>query len=643
MKLATNALLGVLWTTGLSGCTIFYEPSLLPSDGGMDGQLEGGPDGGLDGGPDAIATEIDCEDGVDNDGDKLVDCNDYDCSYLEACCQMQDGSDVVIEPWDMGTANWDVFGPAPEVSNNRVTLRAGTTTMIWKTCAVADLGLYGTFSFQPEVVPGSDCDAQFVSLGFTTAAAPSADARLPSEIEVRVNGCGRYQVLRGNTVTQSYAPSTPNGLVRFRVTPGTVANDAVMRATISIEEAGVETALAEGLPFISRDEMLDQEACGGLGRGLRLFVRGSRSDQRMGLDGIEFSSAQCANPSQFVRSDLGGSAQFDVSAINPGETWSAGGIGSPSLLPFVGTANWWLLYDATPDPRQIADFHAIEFGIGRASSTSAPGWEPRSAPIANAITPPQSCLDIDCREKVKYRDPFGFDGVIAYTREQSGTPAVVVETYDLSGALTLKSPLVSSADTQFAGLQAPACPDGVSQPTFARVPFTGAIAQYWLLFTCHIGDARTIAYQLIKQEEDAFVIEGSGGLLFGTAELAVPYAAGGIESPEIIVEKGQDPDAIYRLWFIARNRSQRRSVALAQWQPTQVTDPPDFVLFPGNPVLESSDAEANCGAGCKLESLAVARDVDQLRFLLAQSVNVFDAVNYRIVSLEQNWSRPQWP
>lgn len=638
--------LGMALLAGLfAGCTIFYEPTLEPSDGGTDSRVEAGPDGGLDGGPDAIVTERECDDGLDNDGDKLVDCNDYDCSYLEACCQMQSGTEVVDEPWTEGTTHWDVYGSTPEVSSNRINLRAGSTALVWKECTVADLGLYGTFSFQPEIAPGDNCEAQYISLGFATAREPDVNTQFRSEIEVRVNACGRYEVLRGSTrLTQiPIAPINPTGLVRFQITPGTLGGEEVMRATISLDDGVQEQVLVEGLPFMSRDEMLDIDACGGLGRGLYLFIEGTRSDQRMSLDGIEFSTAQCANPSQFVRADLGGSAQFDVSDVNPGPAWSAGGMGSPTLLPFGSSGNWWVLYDATPDPRQIAEFHPLVFGLGRASTTST-GWDPRTAPIADENNEPESCQEKDCRNLTSYRDPFIFDGVIAYTRTVGGRPSIVMETYGLSGALNLRDAVLTAEDTTFVGLDAPACPDGVSQPTFARVPFTSpAITQYWLFFTCHNEEKRSLGYQLVQQQDDIFSVSGSGGVLFGADGIGQGYAAGGIESPEIMVEYGEEPHAVYRLWFIARDQAQRRSVALAQWQPSQLNDPPDFVLFPGNPVLEASDSEADCEAGCKLESLAVARDTDQLRFLLAQSVNAFGEVTYRIISLEQNWSRPTWP
>ena len=53
----------------LEGCTLFYEPTFSPSDGAIEAGPDATPDGGLDAGP---RTELNCEDGEDNDSDGLI-------------------------------------------------------------------------------------------------------------------------------------------------------------------------------------------------------------------------------------------------------------------------------------------------------------------------------------------------------------------------------------------------------------------------------------------------------------------------------------------------------------------------------------------------------------------------------------------
>ncbi len=636
-----------------SGCTVFYEPTYTPPDGGTDGQLEAGPDGGMDAGPDAVRTEINCEDGNDNDNDGLVDCNDYDCSHIAACCGEQNEDIEVNEPWDIVSrfANWDVKGATPVIERaGEMSFVGGRTAMRYvrdDDCVTADLGLFGYVQFKPRLSAGEGCEDDFASAGFTVASQPGSGPSYATEIRVTVNACGEYDVLRGNTslLAGTYKPADPNQTINFAITPSTEGSEEVMRVTVTASGLAEQTVLVEGIAFIDRDKMLEPQGCADKGRGLRLVLEGQAASNPMKVGQVHFTAAQCANPGQFAAEELGGSAQFDVSDVNPTGTWAAGGLGSPTLEEESG--DWQVLYDATPDPRQIAEFHPIDFAIGRSAATTIPSWDPSAggAPISEPLDPPESCQAVNCMNEIKYRDPFVFGGVIAYTRDTPEGPQIGIEPYrHTRSSLQLGPPILTADDTRWTAEQPPVCPDGVSQPTFAKLPFNQQTEQYWLFFTCHSGDERSIAYQRVSDEGDNFVLSGTGGKieLVGKGGHAGTYALGGIESPEVIVEYGTAPNVVYRLWFIARDRGQRRSIGLAQWQPNG-SEPPNFIPFPGNPVLQASDPEAMCGSGCKLESLAVARDQDKIRFLLAQSVNVFGEVSYQIVSLIQNWSRPQWP
>ncbi|MBL8953160.1 MAG: hypothetical protein JNK82_20450 [Myxococcaceae bacterium] len=99
-------------------------PDAGPGDAGMMMTTDGGSDGGTDAGmpplcvPMPELTDVACSDGVDNDCDLRVDCNDVGCAGLTRDCTVASCGRMGTQSWSCATRTWSAcaIDPAAEAT-----------------------------------------------------------------------------------------------------------------------------------------------------------------------------------------------------------------------------------------------------------------------------------------------------------------------------------------------------------------------------------------------------------------------------------------------------------------------------------------------------------------------------------------------
>jgi hypothetical protein len=664
----------------LAGCTIVNapDPDKLRFDGGLDGGEDGGPDadadfdGGRDAGDggdggDGGSPEI-CTNDLDDDGDGLVDCEDFDCASDReegGCCDNDEPVstlDVVSWPSDLD-ADWDAsrrvdgapLFPRVEGGRLRFEFSDDPHAVVYEQCVPLGLGA----TLRADFRPGGDtttCDGEgrcrhFAALVLSPVAEQRLPRRLAAELAITMHASGRLDISQDATLlaTTNLDP-LPTTFYVVDVELLVDVDDAgrgVLRVNVRVSRSGVQVFPAGGgtwsAPLISlRNLLFDRAACAD-SAGLRFAIEGAGN----GVEVATTSAAKlaCTNPSEFLRRELDPLTSGDVPGVvtasldfdDPARTprWADEALMSASLLGVGDTdPTWHVAAEATNDQPELVTTARVGWSIGYAfeSTWNVDTWSDASqGPILGAR--PASCLDGTCSDpRPAAREPHLFvasDEVnVVYAAERG-----ITERFEVRFAREVTTSALTSTLLLEPTTGEPEC-DSLRDP--AIVPRVGVEDAYWLFFTCERAGRSSIRLRGLEV--------GLGGLeptdepsveILASEDLG-DFARDGVRSPEPVL----DGD-VYRVWFLGLDDVAGPSVGVALGSPKSVGAPPELVPYPANPILRSEDPPfADC-LGCTLEGIAVARHpdrVDRLRFLVTRRVPlVGGGRRFELTALDQTW------
>lgn len=663
----------------LAGCGLLgeFDPDLLRRDGGVDA----GPDGGIDAGP----LEEDCSVDGDEDGNGLADCDDFACVGVPRCCDADDPVDIV-EDWEDLDA-WTVLPSAdpepPEREPGRLTgFGVGTIprAVRRKQCVPMVAGLAIDAAFAPQrdgACVGSDpCDAGLV---LTAARDMTEGARLLDELSVRATRGGRVDVRQGGVVVAE-GPQIPVGQevdVAIVVGPGFDADDRpVLVATVSAAVGDQEpVSLVEGFPVTPLEDLVAEGIDCSDTPGLYVAVEGRGAQVEVAPLTLEVQA--CLNPSLWEHPVIAEDV-LTLDRLAPGGWAGGGGLLAPALAVSVtgeepDPLRFDLLFEGTDVPPDLEADTRVGYALGHGVAMGDQGWgdgwafAPDPAPKAGDChpsclgDPPTGCTVSDCPDAPSYREPAAHPLLDSEGALQLLSVAWAVELDPASRAhglgavvsfpLQPETPFVPPAEVltpetlATAGEDLAPC-DSLRQPALAPAE-PGDVGRRWLFFTCQRSGAADEIRAVTLSPSMVFQ-PGTEVLVLDPGDPAVaPHGAGGVSSPEVLVDFSDGDRATVRLWYLARPvPGAPASLALAQGGGSDAPedgDPgtavPALVPYPGNPVLRPDDPVlGDCPGECTLEGAAVARRPDvagRLRFLLARRLDAEGEVSYELQPLEQ--------
>ncbi|MBX3247065.1 MAG: hypothetical protein KF901_07785 [Myxococcales bacterium] len=688
----------------LTGCTILNapDPGLLEQDGGVDAGDGGDPDASdasdaSDAGdadpPDARPREI-CNNGVDDDGDGLVDCEDFDCaSDPDANCCVPD---VVVPPlvdqgpWPMDLARWQ---PAletrrPLVEGGRITRFEGIDpfAIVYDECVPLALGARVRASFRalgptPAAMCDGDgrCDA-LAALVLSPVDTQRVGRRLLDELAITFHASGRVEITQAGALVAEPVALAPSPAQDYSVDLTLTADvDAAGRAALaaSLRVTLTGTTLLEwrGTILEQRNLVTEPGAPCEAVPGLYLAVEGRGVGVEVG-PGFRVDPLDCTNPSQFTREgrpltagEVLGTPTASLGFDEPPHEaprqprWASEALRSSALLahPCVSpaptsSACWHVLVEATNDQPELSTTARVGWSIGYAqelendASWSRVRWRHgREDPWFGPA--PASCLDGSCTPSAAAREPHAF----ALRAAGSTVPAVVFarermtsERFDLHYR---RLDGFSDSALVHAAADEPDC-DSLRDPAVApRVVDLDAPEpdDYWLFFTCMKDGARSTLRAIAARRIDGFeVVPGARSVEVLTSDDLGLFARDGVRSPEPIFDAYVEPTPdgpvtryVYRLWFLGLDDVAGASVGVAVGQQAVDGELPRFVPYPANPILTRLDRAFEDCAGCTLDGVSVARhgaSPDRLRFLVTRRVPMpAMGRRFELVALDQPW------
>jgi hypothetical protein len=669
--IAASRLIAFVLLLAAGGCSLLAAPdAVIPNEPDVGSRDGGGIDGGPhDGGPMdgcVASTELACGDGIDNDCDGLVDCVDYDCAARPQCCS---GGGTTTEFDWTNLTGWrpvPAGGFSPQTRDNRlVSFGDDVAAIVRSACQPMELGMQIETTFYPH---GTGESFAAIVLTPTDERASNTD-RLLDDLAVTVNQQGDV------TVTQAGAPLAPPILgfagvdealgVTVSITPGLAEEQPAMLATVEIRRNGADATLVlDAHPFLRRTDLIRAPGCERVS-GLHVGLEGSAAGVHLGT--FRQSGLACADPSHFEAPPSGEdrvlvSQPAPAAFLNLGlGPWAGGGAAAPALVASKVNAassdiRWDVFVDAADVDRRVELINDIGFSIGH--SVSSDSWELWNAPPAPVLgschpscvgMPPVGCTAMCGVPSVREPSVIGVmnsDNVLSEL-----LVAAAQRTPEPPFAYTLVfAATVPPDDTSWAPrpvIFAEAMCDSYRHPSLVPAGPRAVDHGYWLFFTCEkSGDVSEIHAARLQSTG---AIAAQPVPVLRAADLGA-YAAGGVSAAEVLMQfrtSGSTFDAVYRMWFVARDRGGARvTVGVAQAQvtsQTSVPDPPAFAAYPANPVLPSAAVLGEPCSDCRLTGLAAAQlpeDVHRVRLLVARSVNTAMGLRYELVPMEQDWGDP---
>ncbi len=650
-----------LWWTG---CSIFNAPDrdLIPNDGGLDAMPDGGPgDGGPDGGP---VGEQNCQNGIDDDGDQLTDCADFDCIAQPECCAEGQKGFFAAE-WDRTTLN-EQWLSAPSAAlprrNSEQTMLVEfepddvPRSIIARECIPLATGAELRFRITPQGNRSCDDDCrEYTAIVWTPVTNMQSGASLLRELAIEIAPNGQLRVTRGNDVVPTPALTlTPLLEHEFtvQIAPGLRSGGRpTLLASISFRAIGggdQTVSVLDEFAFTDQDQLLlESPGCEGVA-GLRVAIEGVGESAHVGE--FEVDTKRCVNPSQFQRPAVGSRTLMSGSSdLGFSDTWSAEGLGAPTLVSSLsGSAvRWDLMVESTDVDPDLGNSARIGYALGHAQTTV---WD--SVPWTGGDDPklgddPPSCLVAPCPDGlVSLREPHllarlnsgSMLSALSLTFAREVDASTCTDCFDIHVAASVPFAPATAVMSSMPLVQRAQVPgDCRSLRDPSAVP-AGDDTGYWVFFTCErLGQPSEIhaifaaADWTVDPDRHQIVIRG---------DQIGAFAEGGVRGPEALVET-RDNTATLRLWFVSRSRAGETSFSFAQAQAeSPIASLPALEPYPGNPVLRANAAAfGGCpGDDCPLHSLAVVRDAEQnstLRFVVARRVNTNSATSYELVPLEQ--------
>lgn len=666
----------------LPACSLLNHPAALPappSDAGVT-DAEGldagdaGDGGNVDGGPVCRAREV-CFNGpsVDDDCDEATDCADLDCANAAACCDDGTGAALFTENWGAATfeVNWS-FAAADMAST--FTLSDGALTSFnadgrvrslmpsdgARRCVPLALGARIEVVLDATRCSTIACTDEAAVL-LTGADSPASGVALAADLRVGAGHDGALRVTSGSTSLLPVAASLAvGGRVVIEISPSARDGVAVLAARVLTGAVGSEAVVVADGAFIAQSLL---RACPG-GPGLAIAVEGRGSTVTVGR--LSVTPLACTNPRLF----MAGGNVVTTANVGASDGWTSGGIAAPALLPEMDIEH--LFYDATNVERDLESIAPIDFAIGAADGASFTAtWNPllgSDGVVGHAYvgTTPPACTTPPCTPGRSVREPTAsanylddvIDGtthVLAFARESAASSDVfAIEYVDApvrnDQPVTVLPSMLVEPSTDCSSVRDPALAQA------GAVPSDGL----WLFYTCERG-AEESTIRAVALELTAGVL----GPISGTdVEVIAPgigvYAEGGVESPAALVRVREMslpefPERILavRLWFVARGRDGRRSLALAEGQigvpaPSAPASTPIPVLAPyaANPLMYGDAAVLGaCDGDCDVRDVGIGRLPSEtvLTVLVARRVDrTAGGTEWQLVPLVQTLEARWW-
>jgi hypothetical protein len=662
----------------LAGCSLINDPDWnddtppLPDQGMdlgvVDADMGPPPDGGDDMGTDMGPPTEMCGNGIDDDGDGLEDCADFDCLDDPGCCG--EGVELVdVTEWNTTEINRTLRLPTADpptisTSGGRITRFDPDRTAAVMIPECLPLALGATIRADLYVQPspdGFDCDSggqceQFVQLVLAPAPDIGVAGELLDELSLRVYPGLRVEVRRTGEVLESWQLDLAGDRLDVLIELAPALDEAmvpVLQATVSFPYG--EETYGYTTDAIRLGDLLNEPGCEEVA-GLYLALQGQGTDA--GAVGDLFAGTlSCPNPAQFAPpTDAQPLTRVELDWDEPTDgVFSEGGIESPTLVSEGDAADlyWHVLASGSNDQLELEDGDfRVGHAIGHAISSfwNQPSWLLSSEGVRYGDDPP-SCISMpaSCPSDPigSVRDPFlldigGGNGIYAFAKEI--TPFELPHgIYIDVGALNVTDPLDP------AEVLTPADVGGGSECVSLRDPAliaTGDDDHYWLFYTCEQGGGRaTIRAALL----DFF---GSISVEPGTdAEVLAPedvqsFGSVAVRGPEPLVAPGEERDVI-RVWFIGQDLDSNAAIGVAIADVKDLsttTTAPALTPYPANPVLLPTDRALGCDTReCKIYGFAVTDSPDEtraglLRMLVARRVQVPGAGRFfDLFPLEQAW------
>lgn len=652
-----------------SGCSLLFDP---------DTSFFEPRDGGTDQGP--RNPEV-CDNDVDDDGDQLADCDDFDCEGHPHCCQ--GGAIVLDETWSAAdlTTTWALLPSGAPALPDRETVGANTLltsfgagdepkALLWRSCAplVTGLDLRAQFSPRGDLLscPEAGACPEFAALVLSPATDMTPGNRLLDELALTVYANGHIALTQsGQSVATFDIQPRQHVAVSIGLGPSFDArNRAIIQAqvTLTVTETTDEVVLADSWNFTLQEQLLAGNPCTEE-PGLRLAIEGQGDSVH--VYPLEAQSRSCVNPGHFeppMSSDQ--PLRYDdlgfVPVGLPAPSFAEGAIGSPSISHAyndIGTTTRWdLMVEGTNLDPNAALYTHVGYALGHAASTSwnTVPWSSSESPKLGD-DPPGCTTESGCDALRSVRDPYLLptlaSGILskqslAFARELD--PIVTGERGIYALHIAPMMPLSPAVPLSYDPSTLVVAPADLAGCRSLRDPAVlAAGAGYWLLYTCERASLgpRIEALRLGGDFKPVAPLDRAI-LLDSETQALGSYAEAGVYGAEPLLETRNGNERIW-LWFIATAIGGRRTVGLARSadQIDLTNGFPAMSVYPANPILDPEHPLlGRCSDGCSLSAIAVTPRIDEptrLRFVVARKlIDPSLGVVHELVPIEQIWSVP---
>lgn len=621
----------------LAGCSLLNAPDRqrIIDDAGVDMRvvdtgedMEIPPDvfdAGIDAGPDTGPTVENCSTPIDDDGDTLINCADFDCAGFAGCCE--NGEPSLIN-FGAGLSTWTPIG-TPDATAERVVF-PGETPSIYVNHRCFPMAQGAEFDFFIELDSGttSDCEedgercTEFAAFYVTSVTEAEVGSRIVAELGLTIYGSGRAELYQGrdNVIeTIRWATGLPTAAVRvtFRLTPDVDAGEGVLRAEVSVNSTSFDIEST----FPQTD--LIRECSDGIS-GLYFGVEGVGQRVRVLGRDAQKRPLQCTNPTQFERMRelpplVATDADADADHVSLGWTgdWTAGDVTHPEL---VLQGSEWNLYGSTGSQQlDLSYLPTFRWTMGHSSSED---WD----------LPPGMSWGNNAADR--YHEVAGQQPTVAL--DNNGDPVFVAVIDD-------ELHFCEEGQEDCAGLEI-RCPS-LSNPSIVRTPSLN----YLLFYQCTEGGEHVIRSQPLGSRvtglmrPDSTVVLSSrdfGGLASNTI----------IDFDVLLDEKITTIDGtmtteyIIRVWFVGEALGNVRTLLLATAALKITTGTLDdldqeyrLIPYSGNPIATQNvlfrDPDPT------LEGVTVERlsDPRSLIFLFGRRTERPQGRLYDLLPLGQTW------
>ena len=618
------------------GCSLLFPvdpddvktPEAGPPDGGpMDAGLDAGvpvdagPDAGEDAGSDAgydcvptQLTEVSCQDGVDNDCDRMgIDCGDTDCQNSPACCKVGSGLDPETVP-DYDTGGWRAGSGAspPPTSASTVTFLATATTNLLRSQCLS-LASGARFLVDIDVLAGADAD-QWAALVLTSSDPTSGVmSPVPADLAIRVDGTGRVAVLRAGRELE-FEDTRPGGGRRnleVLLTPAVDETGPVLEAQIFVTLGPDRLELMAPAAFMPLEDLIGQALGCGEADGLHVGFEGIGTSVTVGTK-LQYFIGDCSNPRQFIAFPTAPTFSTYIPDVPLGP---AATLGEPAFAHYASggddTFELWLdIADGVRAEEDFAPFDvAVVAGFDADGATTAPTQRQPSGSRSTIVGPdPRSREPSLLVPANASGEPLGFV-LFAYAREVvpavPGTPAAYGIVISQTDFLSMSDPgdgqlVLDPTDG------ASEC-DSYRDPSLVRVSTDSDANDFLLFYTCEReGEPDSIGLARLSRALSTFsVVAARADVLTATAG----YAERGVFSPEAVLDpRAGAPTHVLRVWYLARSASGVQ-LALAEGALFDTDTFPSLIPVAGNPILRADSPALglteSCEFGCFLQSVGV--------------------------------------